>query len=135
MPEEPDVSPEEIEILDRVWLKIIEAKKMKRAESKGMDHNRLLSLFDFIVKNHSWHNGIQSHAIKYIRPHFDTRTGDFFGVSFDGLRGRIDFFIVNENRHRDLYEWVVEFLNSDPDKPLYPWKDEGNVLPARPEVE
>jgi hypothetical protein len=30
MPEEPDVSPEEIEILDRVWRKRIEAKEQER---------------------------------------------------------------------------------------------------------
>jgi hypothetical protein len=30
MPEEPDVSPEEMEILDRVWRKRIEAKKQER---------------------------------------------------------------------------------------------------------
>src|SRR6266478_964248 len=35
MPEEPDVSPEELEILDRVWRKRIEAKKQQREREAG----------------------------------------------------------------------------------------------------
>ena len=34
MPEEPDVSPEELEILDRVWRKRIDAKKRQREEKQ-----------------------------------------------------------------------------------------------------
>ena len=34
MPEEPDASPEDIEILDRIWRKRIEAKKQEREEKQ-----------------------------------------------------------------------------------------------------
>jgi hypothetical protein len=67
-------------------------------------------LVEFILKNHSWHNGIKGRGIKYIRPHFDTRTGEYYGVKFDGLNPA-EFFVVNENRHRDLFDWVMGWLN------------------------
>ena len=67
MPEEPDVSPEELEILDRVLRKQIEAKKKQRQEqqinsiadrivealqarSDGMQWSEIRALFD---NNHS----------------------------------------------------------------------------------
>jgi hypothetical protein len=78
---------------------------------KNMDMVDFIDLVNNIMANHS---GIKGRCIKYIRPHFDTRTGDFYGVTFDGLRGEHDFFVVNEHRQKDLFKWIMEWLASDP---------------------
>lgn len=61
-----------------------------------------------IQENHPW--PLKGKCIKYVRPHYDTRTRTFFGVTFDTLSGTKEFFIVNENRHRDLCQWITEWL-------------------------
>lgn len=42
MPEEPDVSPEEMEVLDRVWRRRIQAKKQQRQEHINSIADRIL---------------------------------------------------------------------------------------------
>lgn len=71
-----------------------------------------LTLLDFILKEHRF--GINGHHVKYVRPHFDTRLCVFYGLSLQGMFGQKDFFIVNENRERNLDQWVREFLAKDP---------------------
>jgi len=88
-----------------------------------MDMVDFVDLVSEIMEKHSWFNGIKGHAIKYIRPHFDTRTGNFYGVTFNGIRGRKDFFVVNENRHRNLTQWIREFLDTPPDEAGWSWDD------------
>ncbi len=89
---------------------------MAGENGKNMSLEEFIEVLAEIMAKHSWFNGIQGHAIKYVRPHFDTRTGDFYGVTFEGIRGIKDLFVVNENRHRNLTEWIREFLALPPDK-------------------
>jgi hypothetical protein len=84
-----------------------------------MNLNQFVNLLCEIMESHSWFNGIKGHAIKYVRPHFDTRTATFFGVTLEGLRGKKDFFVVNENRNKDLAAWVLEFLDTPPMEALW----------------
>jgi hypothetical protein len=81
---------------------------------KNMTMDKFVDLTRFIMAEHTF--GLRGHMIKYIRPHFDTRTGDFYGVSFDGMFGHKDFFVVNENRNRDLLPWIMDFLSTEPQK-------------------
>lgn len=67
-----------------------------------------------VMNEHTW--PLKGHGIKYVRPHFATQSGDIFGISFDCFRGNKDFFVINEDRNRNLYDWVMEFLNTHPDQ-------------------
>jgi len=87
---------------------------MAGENGKNMSLLQFVELLEEIMAKHAWMLGVKGHAIKYVRPHFDTRTGDFYGVTFEGVRGKKDFFVVNEDRDRDLYVWIKEFLDSDP---------------------
>jgi hypothetical protein len=85
---------------------------MAGENGKNMTMQQFLEVTLYIQQNHGF--GRKGHHIKYIRPHFDTRTGDFYGVSLSGIFGHKDFFVTNENRHRDLTAWIMEFLQTDP---------------------
>lgn len=84
---------------------------MAGERGKNMSMPQFQDVLRVIMTDHAWGKG---HWIKYVRPHFDTRTQDFYGVSLDGAFGHKDFFVVNENRDRDLTEWVMDFLCTDP---------------------
>jgi hypothetical protein len=77
-----------------------------------MNSIQYYQLLHYIMENHSWYNGIKGRCIKYIRPHFDTRTSQYYGITLDTLEGRENFFAINENQHRNLYEWIMEWLNN-----------------------
>lgn len=79
---------------------------------KYMSMAQYIELTNFILENHGF--GRAGHHIKYIRPHFDTRTCMFYAITLQGMLGHKDFAIVNENRHRDLDQWVREFLAQNP---------------------
>jgi hypothetical protein len=81
-------------------------------EGKDMDMVDFVDLVEEIMKNHSWFTGIKGKGIKYIHPHFDTRTGKFHAITFSTMEGDKTFAVVNENRHRNLREWITEWLNS-----------------------
>ena len=77
-----------------------------------MEMNEFLELVNFILTDHRF--GEKGHHIKYVKPSFDMRLCVFYGVTLQGMLGTKDFFIVNENRHRNLNEWIREFLAKDP---------------------
>ena len=54
MPEEPDVSPEEMEILDRVWRKRIEAKERQREEQINAIADRILEALQSRGEGMQW---------------------------------------------------------------------------------
>jgi len=54
MPEEPDVSPEEMEILDRTMRKRIEAKKQQRAFEVGFIANRIMEALQSRPEGMTW---------------------------------------------------------------------------------
>lgn len=73
-------------------------------------------LVTFIITNHAWGGSVpfQGWKIKYIRPHFDTRSQTIFAIEFDGMFDHKVFSVTNENRHRNLKEWIHEWLDSYP---------------------
>ena len=85
---------------------------MAGERGKNMSMEQFIDLTRFLMTEHTF--GLRGHMVKYVRPHFDTRTGDIFGVSFDGMFGHKDFFVVNENRDRNLTIWIMDFFDSDP---------------------
>ncbi len=54
MPEEPDVSPEEMEILDRINRERIEAKKRLRASEMGLIANRIMQALQSRPEGMTW---------------------------------------------------------------------------------
>ncbi len=80
-----------------------------------MSIEQFMELLFEIMEKHRWSGDLmKSHMIKYVRPHFDTRTAMFFGIELEGMRGKKSFFVVNENTDKNLLEWVREFLNKEP---------------------
>ena len=75
---------------------------------------QFIEMLELVMEKHKW--PMQGHGIKYVRPYFDTRTGDFYGVVFEAIRGTKSLVVVNENRQRDLNQWILEFLNTNPDE-------------------
>ncbi len=84
---------------------------------KNMTFLQFLDVVELVMNEHKW--PMQGHGIKYIRTSFDTRTGDFFGITFEGIRGLKALVVINENRQRDLNQWVLEFLNSPPEEQIW----------------
>jgi hypothetical protein len=76
---------------------------------KNMTLEQFIDLLAEIAEKHTWF-GLKGRKIKYVRPHFDTRSMDFFGVQFQCMGGDVEFFVVNENRNRDLTAWIKEWL-------------------------
>lgn len=83
---------------------------------KSMSRQEFDELLTEIMDKHAWGCGVGCHMIKYVRPHFDCRTNEFYGLTLQGMLGKKDFFIVNEDRDRDLTAWVKEFLATPPDE-------------------
>jgi len=79
-------------------------------QGRGMTFKEYAELLKFIVDNHGWRNLLKedSKGIKYVRNSFDTRTNLIFSIQLDNE----DFTIVNQNRHRNLKEWIYGYLKS-----------------------
>ena len=71
-----------------------------------------LELLRHIQLHHSWistdTDSIITKRIKYINASFDTRQNAYWRVELNGH----SFALVNENKDRDLKEWIYEWLNS-----------------------
>ena len=67
MPEEPDLSPEDIEILDHNIRKRIEAKKQQRADQVRLIANRIMEALQARPEGMKWSE---------IREMFDKKLGD-----------------------------------------------------------
>jgi len=88
---------------------------MAGENGRNMTMPEFIALVADIMHLHGWNTAnLNGHMIKYIRPAFDCRTADFYGLTLEGLCGKKDFFTVNENRDRDLTAWVREFLAKPP---------------------
>lgn len=90
---------------------------MAGENGKNMTLLQYIDVIEEVMANHQW--PMTGHGIKYIRTSFDTRTGDFFGIHFEGIRGLKSFVVINEDRNRDLTEWVMEFLKSPPEEQIW----------------
>lgn len=75
--------------------------------SNYMTTDGLVGLLQYIQHYHSFRYG--GKRIKYVVPHYDTRTGRIFCIELDDKA----FSITNDNRHRKLIEWVMEYLKED----------------------
>lgn len=74
---------------------------------KGMSLTNYIELIDFINRHHSFKR-MNGKKIKYIRNNYDTRTGKIYYIKLDEK----EFYIVNENSHRNLKDWIYKWLNS-----------------------
>ena len=84
----------------------------KDEELKGhMTLDEFNDLVTYIQKNHSFPE-MEGKRIKYITPTFDTRTGRIFHINLRLAGEGKDFSVTNENKHRKLNEWVVDWLDN-----------------------
>jgi hypothetical protein len=56
---------------------------------------------------HRGGDGVGKKFVKYVKPSFDMRTNEIYGMEIDDQV----FFCVNENRKRDLKKWVNCWLD------------------------
>lgn len=78
---------------------------------QSMTIEEYTTLLKFIYDNHGWATSLQklnSKHIKYVRCNYDTRTNDIYGITLD----KIGFYITNQNRHKNLKDWVMKYLNT-----------------------
>lgn len=74
-----------------------------------MNLTRYRLLMHFIDDNHSFRN-LKGKRIKYVDCSTDMRTGKIFSVTLRGLFGEKVFWQANENKDKDLYEWIINWL-------------------------
>lgn len=87
--------------------KIVKKDIQKMDYEDGMSFEEYIELVNYIHKNHSLQS-LKGKLIKYISSTYDFRTGKIYKISLDGK----DFAKVNENRHRNLKKWIIDYLNS-----------------------
>lgn len=81
-------------------------------ELKGyMTLEEFNELIAYIQTNHSFPK-MEGKKVKYITPIFDTRTGRIFSINLRLAGEGIDFSVTNENKHRNLNEWVRDWLDN-----------------------
>jgi hypothetical protein len=73
-----------------------------------MTMDQYLELLKYIDENHSFAK-MDGKLIKYATSKFDFRTKDIYYVKLNDK----EFYKVNENRHKDLYKWIMEYLEGD----------------------
>lgn len=74
-----------------------------------MTFREYAELVKFIFENHGWRDFCKKNSkkIKYVDCSFDTRIGKIGYVKLDDSI----FAIRNENRHRNLKEWIYAWLS------------------------
>ncbi|AMN31309.1 hypothetical protein BFS06_11455 [Clostridium perfringens] len=68
------------------------------------DYNELLV---YIKKNHDAVKGMGK-RIKYVNPIIDMRTLEIYSIKI----GNKNFSVVNENKHKNLKEWIYNYLDN-----------------------
>lgn len=79
---------------------------VKMPIGKNMTLQEYLDLLQFIEENHSFRR-MKGKRIKYIGHTYDFRTHEIFSIRIDN----VTFTKVNENRHKNLKEWVMNYIN------------------------
>ncbi|MGL5713399.1 MAG: hypothetical protein ACRCX2_10300 [Paraclostridium sp.] len=78
---------------------------------KAMTLKEYFDLVRYIDKHHSFRE-LEGKAIKYISHTFDTRTRTVYSVKlWGGFSEDKEFTIVNENKDRELKEWIYNWLD------------------------
>lgn len=79
-----------------------------------MNSKQFNELVEYIHKNHSFgklsKNEKRSKHIKYVDSTLDMRNGKIFSVTLRGVFDDITFTTNNENTHRDLFTWIMDWL-------------------------
>lgn len=77
-----------------------------------MTIKQYIELLAYIDKNHSFRNLMGKH-IKYIEHIWDFRTNKIFCVKLRPIyEDEIIFTTVNENKNRDLKQWIYDYLDN-----------------------
>lgn len=85
-----------------VKVNIVEVEK-----GKNMSIAEYLELVKYIHEHHSFAKA-KGKRIKYISNTLDFRTGNIYRIVLNDK----EFAKVNQNRHRDLKEWIYGYLNN-----------------------
>lgn len=78
---------------------------VKMIDEPFMTLREYFDLLNYIVNNHGFGTGTGK-MIKYVSHTLDTRTGLIYKVKLDDE----EFTKVNENKHRNLKTWIMEYL-------------------------
>ena len=85
--------------------------------SRQMNHEELAKVMKRVqLERGPFVTALGVTAIKYVVPHFDNRTQQWFSIQFKTMSGReISFYCVNEFREvkESLFERVMAFLDKD----------------------
>lgn len=96
---------------DKVWCPNCKLKVDKHTIEMNFEPDMTIEEFNNLLKyineNHSL-RALKGKMIKYISPTIDFRTGCIGQVVLDDKI----FKKVNENRHKNLYKWITEYLDS-----------------------
>ncbi|QUH22066.1 hypothetical protein [Alkaliphilus sp. B6464] len=87
--------------------KIVKLNIVKMEHGEDMTLKEYLELVKYINENHSFRQ-LKGKMIKYISHTLDFRTGHIHRVTLNHK----EFATINENRHRNLKEWIYRYLNS-----------------------
>lgn len=68
------------------------------------------NLLNYIERNHTW-NLAKGRMVKYVEPCFDMRIRRVFAVKLRGAFGEKSFAVINENKDKDLYTWIINWLD------------------------
>ena len=76
---------------------------------KEMTYEEFVKVLKYVSSEHKF-GGRVGKGIKYVTPTFDLRNGKIHCITFSGWYGEKVFNITNENKDKNLYALVVEWL-------------------------
>lgn len=85
---------------------IVNKNIVQMENGRDMSMGEYIELVKYILENHSF-ACLNGKMIKYISNSFDTRTNSIYGITLDD----VEFIKTNENSHRNLKKWIMEYLN------------------------
>lgn len=86
---------------------IVEKNIITQKYEPYMSLEEFNKLYEYIMNNHSF-SAVKGKMIKYITPTIDTRSNRIYQIKLDDKV----FSKVNENRHKNLYDWIMEYLDN-----------------------
>lgn len=82
-------------------------------KGKCMSIIEYVELLKYIDENHSF-GRLKGKKIKYIEHIFDFRTNEIFCIKLRPIcSDEVIFSITNENRDKDLKEWIYQWLKEE----------------------